>query len=369
MLATTEAAIVASTFRSPPRVSVTPSALARTLNGSASPILEPTNASTALNRMFCASQPMVLNASVAPTAVPPEIIVAVFSASMMAPLSACTVRLPSLTTSLRVSVAALAPRIRLLAINALTDMGLVAFRPLAAVPVPAAAPAAVPAAEPAAVPAAEPAAAAVALPAFFAVAASCSGEALCVLPDSVALISSASVATIDVSPASTSFKRSTPDCTSPRKSLFTTTPPTAAPPPLVAMRLTSESISPASMACTSRLPPTVTDIKDPVTASLPATEGSSGPIQAKRRVLSLFVARMRLAAVAAPNVTASLEMVAEIAAPTGRSSSSSSPPAATRTSPPALTDVATSRAFTLAGCSAPSTSLPTKASAAFESRP
>ncbi len=88
VVAVSVACMLESTFRSPPSSSSTVSALAKATKGSSSPMSLPIRASTALNRTFCEAQPMVLKARVAPTADPPELMVAVFSAVMSATLSA-----------------------------------------------------------------------------------------------------------------------------------------------------------------------------------------------------------------------------------------------------------------------------------------
>ena len=81
------------------------------------------------------------------------------------------------------------------------------------------------------------------------------------------------------SPAAVSSTRSTLASTTPRRSFITITPPTAAPPPLEALMVTSASMVPASVAVTSILPPT-SSVMLPVAPSMAACVGVSGPTQA-----------------------------------------------------------------------------------------
>ncbi len=82
-------------------------------------MLEPSKASSALNKMFWACQPMVLKASVTPTAVPSASALAVFSASIRAALRALALRSPPALMSLSITVVRTSESTKLVAIKPL----------------------------------------------------------------------------------------------------------------------------------------------------------------------------------------------------------------------------------------------------------
>ena len=91
---------------------------ARICAGCSSPIWLPTRASMAENRTFCASQPTVLKARVAPILVPSEVIALELRATMCAEFMPSTVRSPSVVSIALSSIQASAVlRTRLVAIT------------------------------------------------------------------------------------------------------------------------------------------------------------------------------------------------------------------------------------------------------------
>ncbi len=342
------AVTAAVTDRSPPTSNRVFSIVARTSAGCSVPRSPPSSASTALLKMFCGAQPRVLKASVTPTAVPPEVMEAVFSAMTSDSFSALTVRLPPAVMSASVIVASALDSTTLLAIRPLTAIG-VLVPPASDLP-PASVPDAAPAPPPASVP--EDAPASASAPAS-AVSAAASSDSVCVTPLTVAVRLATSSASTVTSPPASSVVRSSPARTWPRRSLVTARPPRARPPPLVAARLASASITARSRASTAMLPPTLSS--SAVGAVCPADRvwgpSTKGLTQARLSVATLLEASTKLAPLAPAPAVASLLSVAEMKAPCGASgSSSSSAPACTRRSPPTLASLATSRARTRAGC-------------------
>ena len=90
--ASSVADIVACTVKSPPRSSVVSCTCAQAWAGISVPMLVPTKAPTVFRSKSCDCQPMLLKAKVTPTAVPPDAMVAEFSALMPEVFSASTLR-------------------------------------------------------------------------------------------------------------------------------------------------------------------------------------------------------------------------------------------------------------------------------------
>ena len=279
VLALSSAMTAALTDRSPPTSTALSSIQARAETGSWAARPAPKSASTACPKMFCGCQPRVLKASVTPAARPPDAMVAVLTASILASFSASTLRLPAACTWLWLRLAMLVLSTRLLAIKPLS--------------------------------------------------ASCGGDLLsaklptsftglsapvCAWPLTTACMPASCRAFTVTSPPALSATLSSPASTALRTSLRTTTPPTAAP-PLLALISTSASICALSMAWTVSDPSTDKDFRALTAEAAAAARSVSGLIQARASELTRLLAKSTLTAPPPASAVTTLLRVADSCAP------------------------------------------------------
>ena len=265
----------AATETSPPAVNAVSTMLATVLAGCSVPMLVPSKASIALANRFCGAQPMVLNASVTPTAKPSDSITALLSASIVELLSAATLMSPPASARLWMICASALLSTRLVAIKALIASGEAAAGDSAA----------------------ESAAGSAA-------AASSGAASVEVLPAALAeMLADCSAARARLPPDFRVASRAS-DWTAPRTSLRTTMPPIAMPPALVDDSETSASMAAVSLARNDRFSPALK-----LTSRLAVSLKRPSTLV---RELTRLLARMKLAAALAVLDVTSLAIVAAI---------------------------------------------------------